>query len=152
MNKLPQILKELRAQKGIDQKSMARTLHRSAGTISNYENGIHEPDLDTIVQIADYFDVTADYLLGRTDCCLSSEKQPRMICTGYSVGRFLNLLHLLPEKDRLFLAHLFRTLERLYAPDQKSKQSLEKESDQIAEQTPEKKCRRKSGHGSENKP
>ena len=38
----------------------------SVGTISNYENNIHFPDQEALIQLAEYFDVTIDYLLGRT--------------------------------------------------------------------------------------
>ena len=36
-------------------------------TISRYENGIREADYATLILFADYFDVSVDYLLGRTD-------------------------------------------------------------------------------------
>lgn len=123
MNRLLTILKELRTQKGIGQKNLACALHCSVGTISNYENGIHDPDLNTLVRLADFFDVTVDYLLGRTDCCLPSDKRPADIYKGYSVNRFLNLLSLLPEKERLFLAHLFCILEKQYRTGQNPNQS-----------------------------
>ena len=42
-------------------------LNMSQNTISRYENGEREPGLKELVQIADYFDVSVDYLLGRTE-------------------------------------------------------------------------------------
>lgn len=59
--------KELRIEKHIDQKQMANILGVSQQTISRWENNIVEPDLISLVKIANYFDVTTDYLLGLTD-------------------------------------------------------------------------------------
>lgn len=36
-------------------------------SISRYETGVRKPDYDTLIQLADYFDVSIDYLVGRTD-------------------------------------------------------------------------------------
>lgn len=60
------ILARLRQEKEIGQKELAAYLQVSIGTISNYENNVHSPDLTTLCKLADYFGVTADYLLGRT--------------------------------------------------------------------------------------
>ncbi|MCM1044033.1 MAG: helix-turn-helix domain-containing protein [Candidatus Gastranaerophilales bacterium] len=56
----------LREKKEIYQKELATYLEVSIGTVSNYEKGIHEPDLETLCKISDYYGVTTDYLLGRT--------------------------------------------------------------------------------------
>lgn len=60
-------LKELRKERHISQVRLAMDLAVNQNTISRYENGINEPDLKTLIVIADYFDVSVDYLLGRTD-------------------------------------------------------------------------------------
>lgn len=56
----------LREKREIYQKELATYLEVSIGTISNYEKGIHEPDLETLCKLSDYYGVTTDYLLGRT--------------------------------------------------------------------------------------
>lgn len=66
----------LRENKEIYQKELATYLEVSIGTISNYEKGIHEPDLETLCKLADYYEVSADYLLGRTDIPLPVSKIP----------------------------------------------------------------------------
>lgn len=58
-------LKELRLIKGISQQEIADYLHCTSVTYSRYENGNRSPSLDLLVKLADYFDVTLDYLLGR---------------------------------------------------------------------------------------
>ncbi len=49
------------------QLKMAMDLNMSQNTISRYENGQREPGLEELVRIADYFHVSVDYLLQRTD-------------------------------------------------------------------------------------
>ena len=60
-------LKEVRKAKSITQLKLAMDLSMSQNTISRYENGEREPGLEELVRIADYFDVSVDYLLERTE-------------------------------------------------------------------------------------
>ena len=48
------------------QQELAEALNVSQQSISRYENGKHYPDLPALIEIADYFDVPLDYLVGRT--------------------------------------------------------------------------------------
>lgn len=61
-------LKELRKKKKLSQVKMAIDLNMNQNSISRYENEEREADYETLIAIADYFDVSIDYLLGRTDC------------------------------------------------------------------------------------
>lgn len=60
-------LKELRKARGISQVKLAMDLCMNQNTVSRYENGEREADYKTLCLIADYFDVSLDYLLGRKD-------------------------------------------------------------------------------------
>ena len=60
-------LKELRKKRRISQLKLALDLHMNQNSISRYENGEREADYDTLIRFADYFGVSLDYLLGRTD-------------------------------------------------------------------------------------
>lgn len=60
-------IKELREQKGITQLKMAMDLNMNQNTISRYESGVHQADYNTLIAIADYFGVSIDYILMRTD-------------------------------------------------------------------------------------
>lgn len=60
-------LKELRKSRKILQKDIAVFLSIPLRTYQSYEYGEAEPNLDSVIKLADYFDVTADYLLGRSD-------------------------------------------------------------------------------------
>ena len=67
MNKdYSRILTLLRTENGLSQKKVANDLKISQGLLSHYENGKRECNLDLLVKIANYFDVSCDYLLGRT--------------------------------------------------------------------------------------
>lgn len=59
-------LKELREKAGISQFELARELSLRQNDISRYETGAREPDHKTLLALADYFDVSVDYLLERT--------------------------------------------------------------------------------------
>ncbi|MCD8326504.1 MAG: helix-turn-helix domain-containing protein [Lachnospiraceae bacterium] len=58
-------LRALREERGLQQKVVAASLRISPSTYSNYENGIYSPNLDTLIQIADLFDISLDRLVGR---------------------------------------------------------------------------------------
>ena len=58
-------LKDLRIKKGISQVRLAIDLNLSQNTISRYENNQREADYETLIKIADYFDVSLDELLER---------------------------------------------------------------------------------------
>ena len=60
-------LKELRKKRKISQLKLAMDLQLNQNTISRYETGVREADYSTLIKIADYFDVSIDYLLERTD-------------------------------------------------------------------------------------
>ncbi len=60
-------LKELRRSRGISQLKLAMDLGLNQNSISRYESGAREADYKTLVLFADYFHVSLDYLLERTD-------------------------------------------------------------------------------------
>jgi len=64
---LAERLKSLRKEKNITQKKLSDEINVSASTIGLYEQGRRTPDNETLTKIADYFEVTTDYLLGRTN-------------------------------------------------------------------------------------
>ena len=60
-----QILSELRRTVGLSQRKAAADLGISQALLSHYENGAREPGLNFVCRVCDYYNVTADYLLGR---------------------------------------------------------------------------------------
>lgn len=60
-------LKDLRQKRGLSQLKLATELNMSQNTISRYETEERQAGYKELIAIADYFDVSIDYLLGRTD-------------------------------------------------------------------------------------
>ncbi len=60
-------LKELRKSKKINQTILANAVNLNIKQIQRYEGGSNEPTLSVLIALADYFDVSLDYLVGRSD-------------------------------------------------------------------------------------
>ena len=60
-------LKKLRIEKGLLQKDVAEAINVGRTTYVKYENGDSEPNMDTLIQLANFFDVSVDYLLGNDE-------------------------------------------------------------------------------------
>ena len=60
-------LRELREDRDYTQKEIADFLHVKQNTYSQYENSIREIPIDLIIKLADYYNVSIDYLLSQTD-------------------------------------------------------------------------------------
>lgn len=60
-------LKEIRKKKGISQLKLAMDLNMNQNTVSRYETGEREPGINELIKIADYFNISVDYLLERTN-------------------------------------------------------------------------------------
>lgn len=63
----PKILSNLRRSKGVSQKKAAEELGISPALLSHYENGIRECGLDFLLRLAEYYSVSCDYLLGKSE-------------------------------------------------------------------------------------
>ena len=68
MPSFPDRLKELRKSKGTTQKAIAENLGILEQAYQHYEYGKHKPNYEYVVKLAEYFNVSTDYLLGLTDC------------------------------------------------------------------------------------
>lgn len=60
-------LKELRRSANLSQEELGKIFHVHKTTVSNWEKGNRFPDLDMYVELANYFNVTTDYLIGKTN-------------------------------------------------------------------------------------
>ena len=65
MATFPERLKELRTAKKLTQQEIANKLDISRVAYTNWENGNREPNYERLIEFADYYDVSTDYLLGR---------------------------------------------------------------------------------------
>ena len=62
---LGQMIKKLRLERGLKQEDLGRRVGASKQSVSNWENENIMPSIDMLLRLADYFNVTTDYLLGR---------------------------------------------------------------------------------------
>lgn len=62
-----QRLRELRQEKGLSMKQLAKEINTTDAAISNWENGVNEPKICYLKAIAIFFNVSSDYLLGLED-------------------------------------------------------------------------------------
>lgn len=76
----PTALRKLMEERGVTQENIAKAAEKTRQTVSQYVNGISEPGYETLVKIADFFDVSVDYLLGRTE---DSSRKP---CAADELG------------------------------------------------------------------
>ncbi|MCI8388985.1 MAG: helix-turn-helix transcriptional regulator [Clostridiales bacterium] len=98
---LSERLKTLRKKKGITQTQLAEEFHISAGTVGNWETGNREPDYETLLKLAKYFEVTVDYLLGNDEI----KKSPTVDSTTEEDEELIEYLEELknrPEMRMLF--------------------------------------------------
>ena len=102
-----EILTSLREERGIYQKELAAILKVSVGTVSNYENNIHFPDQEALLQLADYFVVTVDYLLGRTSYRYSLDTLNEEYAPGMTVAELVDIIqHFSPQNTASFLDYI----------------------------------------------
>jgi len=115
------LLSELRRDKKLTQDELAHILYVTSGTISNYENNVHYPDVVKLIQLAKYFDVTTDYLLGLSTCDLSPGIMEQKMMNGRTWSQVLTDINgLPPERQRALMyvlddmktATLLETLKR----------------------------------------
>ena len=93
-------LRALRERKELTQSELGKIISASKQTISNYENGVSSPDHDALGQLADFFGVSTDYLLGRVSETVASGEEP----AKRAFGRRLKHLRKDREMTQLDLA------------------------------------------------
>ena len=90
----PRIITFLRKERGLSQKQVSQDLGISQALLSHYEKGIRECGLDFLVKAADYFEVSTDYLLGRTvqrkPASVSAEEIPESDEIRHLQGNMIN--------------------------------------------------------------
>lgn len=80
-------IKELRMEKNMSMAQISKELNIPYTTYVNYEKGKREPNSEMLVKIANYFNVTVDYLIGRTD-----ENKAKATIENYDGKYLINLL------------------------------------------------------------
>ena len=93
-------LSELRNEKGLTQREIAKIFNVSQGTYKNWENGKTQPSIEQLVTIADFFGVSIDYLVGREgeDGVIASAKDDRINLSTESRDALYEFLKTISDK------------------------------------------------------
>lgn len=98
MNKVNTTIKRLRQEKGINQEQLAEQLHVTRQAVSNWETGKTQPDIETLTQIAAYFDVSVERLIYGKEIT----KKTDVVSRTWNWRKFRLSLTLYPERIILF--------------------------------------------------
>lgn len=96
-------LKQLRLEKNLKQEELAEKIHSSKSNISRYESNSVEPNLKTLNELAKFFDVSTDYLLG-----LTIVRKPVDTLAFHSIEGYENL----NDEDRQYIDDLINRLNK----------------------------------------
>lgn len=119
---LPDILKELRQRNNVTAKAVAEAVGILPDTYRSYETGRREPNLNTLVLIADYFHVTTDYLLGRAP--QTDPIQLLMSQTVLTPQELEEQFNSLPEDLQAIVLALIKAMKARRAAIQKNRPSI----------------------------
>ena len=108
---LAQFVIEEREKLGLSQEDFAEFFHQSGSTISSYETGRNQPSFDMLIQYADYFNVTTDYLLGRVPFDMSPSVFAEPFVDNVKIHDVISLLRNLPEDRRRALLILLGDIQ-----------------------------------------
>ena len=107
---LPNI-KLLRARRGLSQQQLASVINVSQQSINKYENHDVEPNIDTLCAIADYFNVSIDFLIGRTD--IDRKIENTSFCElNESEEQLISFWRSLSETDKKTILELAKRLQK----------------------------------------
>lgn len=87
-------LKKLRTNKKLTQEQLGKIVNVTKVSISGYENGNRTPDTETLQNLANFFEVSTDYLLGRTD---EPEPNKKVTVAGQDINLSAEELKLFEE-------------------------------------------------------
>lgn len=93
-------LKKLREKNKLTQEQLAEKLMISKTTVSHYEKSLHNPSLETIIKLAELFDVSIDYLLGRTSVYITFSSLQKPYASELSIDDFITMLSSLDKQHQ----------------------------------------------------
>lgn len=105
-----EFLAKLRKEKGCLQKEVAAYLNVTVATVSNYEKGVHTPDLNTLIKLADFYDVSTDFLLQRTRYRASISTLNKRLSADYTVSDLMNVTLELDHQNTAALLDYYELL------------------------------------------
>jgi transcriptional regulator with XRE-family HTH domain len=100
-------IRELRCKKGISQRVLADFMHTTQCSIHRYESGRVEPSLQMLIQMADFFDTTIDYIVGRYN---GNKNQP--VCFSSAELELLKIYRNLTKERQQAALLMINSLKR----------------------------------------
>ena len=98
MKQLNEIIRDLREDHDLKQSDIAGILGTSQQYYSKYEAGKFELPVRFLIKLADFYGVSADYLLGRTECPHGTDDRNALITPGYPADKLVaDVMSLLPD-------------------------------------------------------
>ena len=104
-------IRDLRKRKKLTMKQLGQVIGVAESTISLYESGKRQPDNDTLQKFADYFDVSVDYLLGRTDDINQKTGEENITFDDFTYAMY-NESKELTDEDKQALLGMARLLKK----------------------------------------
>lgn len=106
------VLKNLRERKGMTQREVAHVLHIADSTISHYEKGISVPSTEMIIRLADFYNVTTDYLLGNCSSRINYSKQIDFKLTKeMTVGKAVEIMTKSTDSEKQTIANILHYID-----------------------------------------
>ena len=94
-------LKELRITRGVTQEELGKILGVTKASICCYEKGTRTPTIDNLIDLVDYFGVSADYLLGNDKIVLTKKDKPKTYLMTDEEVKFIEYLRRVKDYDKL---------------------------------------------------
>ena len=98
-----EIVRALREDKDLKQKEVADSIGATQQTYSHYETGFTEIPVKMLTALADFHDVSADYILGRTKCTQGIDALNASVEGDYTTGEMMSDILSLDKSGRMFM-------------------------------------------------
>jgi len=107
VNKLGERLNKLRQERGLTQQELADLFHISNSTISSYETGNRIPDVEFLLKLSKFYNISSDYIIGLSDSRLPLDIMNSIVADQVSYQSVIEKIQKLPvERKRTLLAIL----------------------------------------------
>lgn len=104
---------ELRKDIGITQRQLSLKVNTCLSTVSHWEQGGTPPSVDMLNNLADFFEVPTDFILGRCDNRIEYKKMNNIISGDITIGQMVNLIDSLSQEQKEYLITTIQMLAAL---------------------------------------
>lgn len=115
-------LKEIREENGYTQQELAETLHLTPSSVSHYENGTRQPNVEILIEMANYLDISIDYLLGFSIANIPPSQMKKSYYKSLENGKLIERLLRLDTNHRQILISVLKCIETDQFVSEKGKQ------------------------------